>query len=170
MISLLIRMSAALNRLCMAASVGFLIVMLVLVAIQVIARYGFSAPPQWTEEAARYAMVWAGLLGATVSFHEKFDPVLIRVRPGYMGVPPLAWRLVRLLAVLLFACPVLYFSPDILLLHIHRHTESLQFNSAIVIFVVPLMAGIILFHAVAELLARGNEAETATSDQQESQS
>ena len=34
-----------------------------LIAIQVVARYVFSEPPGWTEEGARYAMVWSGLLG-----------------------------------------------------------------------------------------------------------
>lgn len=46
--------------------------------IQVVMRYGLRAPPVWTEELARYAMVWAGLLGAVVAIHARADPVVVR--------------------------------------------------------------------------------------------
>ena len=42
-----------------------MVLMVVLIGVQVVARYVWAAPPGWTEEGARYAMVWAGLLGAT---------------------------------------------------------------------------------------------------------
>ena len=37
------------------------IVMLGTMLLQIFARYGFNAPPVWTEEVARYMMVWSGL-------------------------------------------------------------------------------------------------------------
>ena len=40
-------------------------------------RYVFSSPPVWTEDVARYAMVWTGLLGATLSFKTRSDAVLM---------------------------------------------------------------------------------------------
>ena len=49
-------------------------VMFLTVVVQIIARYVFSSPPVWTEDVARYAMVWTGLLGATLSF--KKAPIL----------------------------------------------------------------------------------------------
>ena len=42
--------------------------MVAVIGVQIVARYGLNAPPGWTEELARYLMVWGGLLGATAAF------------------------------------------------------------------------------------------------------
>ena len=64
-------------------------VMFLTVVVQIIARYVFSSPPVWTEDVARYAMVWTGLLGATLSFKTRLDAVLMNSvfpkRPNYLG-------------------------------------------------------------------------------------
>lgn len=84
--------------------------MFVTVMIQVIARYIFSSPPVWTEDIARYAMVWAGLLGATLSFKTKSDAVLMQSvfppRPNILG---LGAEVIQSAAVLIFVLPVVYF-------------------------------------------------------------
>jgi TRAP-type C4-dicarboxylate transport system permease small subunit len=77
-----------------------------LIAIQVVARCLFSEPPGWTEEGARYAMVWSGLLGAAVTFKAGGDPVLLHL-PSMEASTTIAW--LRALAVLLFLGPILYF-------------------------------------------------------------
>ena len=66
-----------LDRVCRVCAASFFITMIVLVIFQVIARYVFRAVPVWTEEAARYCMVWGGLLGATIAFRADVDPRLI---------------------------------------------------------------------------------------------
>lgn len=43
-----------------------LAVMVFLVVYQVIARYIFSSPPAWTEELARYFMIWSTLVISAV--------------------------------------------------------------------------------------------------------
>jgi len=70
--------SYGLDRFCRATAVGFLSLMLLLVLFQVVARYIFQAVPVWTEEAARYSMIWGGLFGATVAFRGDLDPRLIQ--------------------------------------------------------------------------------------------
>ena len=65
--------------------------MVVLVMFQVLARYVFRAVPVWTEEAARYCMVWGGLFGATVAFHGDLDPRLIQP-PKAQGLESLDHR------------------------------------------------------------------------------
>ena len=73
----LARLSQRVDQACRLGAAGFLALMVALIAIQVVARYVFSEPPGWTEEGARYAMVWSGLLGATVAFKAGGDPVLL---------------------------------------------------------------------------------------------
>jgi TRAP-type C4-dicarboxylate transport system permease small subunit len=80
------------------------------VMIQIIARYVFFAPPVWTEDVARYAMVWTGLLGATLSFKTRADAVLMEsvfpARPHVLGRLSEA---IQSAAVLTFVLPVVYF-------------------------------------------------------------
>jgi len=84
--------------------------MFVTVMIQIIARYIFSSPPVWTEDIARYAMVWTGLLGATLSFKTRSDAVLMDSvfpkRPHLLG---LLAEAIQSAAVLTFILPVVYF-------------------------------------------------------------
>lgn len=84
--------------------------MFVTVMIQIVARYVFSSPPVWTEDVARYAMVWTGLLGATLSFKTRSDAVLMQSvfprRPHFLAFLAEA---VQSAAVLIFVLPVVYF-------------------------------------------------------------
>ena len=83
------------------------IVMLGTMLLQIFARYGFNAPPVWTEEVARYMMVWSGLLGATMSFKSRTDAVLVdSMWPNSLR---LIGNLLQFFAVLCFLLPVLYF-------------------------------------------------------------
>ena len=80
------------------------------VMLQIVARYIFSAPPVWTEDVARYAMVWTGLLGATLSFKARSDAVLMQSvfpkQPKFLGFLAEA---IQSAAVLIFVLPVIYF-------------------------------------------------------------
>jgi len=80
------------------------------VMLQIIARYIFSSPPIWTEDVARYAMVWTGLLGATLSFKSQSDAVLMQSvfpkRPHFLA---LFAEAIQSAAVLIFVLPVVYF-------------------------------------------------------------
>ena len=106
----IIRLSDGLDRLARLAAIGCLTAMFVTVMIQVIARYVLDAPPVWTDEVARYLMVWTGLLGATLSFKTCSDAVLMDSL-----APPPPHPLGRIAAVLrgaavaVFMLPVLYF-------------------------------------------------------------
>lgn len=80
------------------------------VVLQIIARYVFSAPPVWTEDVARYAMVWAGLLGATLSFKTRADAVLMQsIAPERPNLLAYLAEAVHSAAVLTFVLPVVYF-------------------------------------------------------------
>ena len=128
----------------------FMLVMLAVVGLQVIARYVFFSPPSWTEELARYCMIWAGYLGATVSFYRREDPVLMRRKRGPAPVSTY-FMLLRNSAVVLFLAPIVYWSPVIIRHHMTRQTESMEWISGYVMLIVPLFASIILVHVLARV-------------------
>lgn len=103
-----IALSDALHRVARLMALVALGALVAVVCLQILARYGLSAPPVWTEEAARFALVWFGLTGATMSFKARFDPAPIPPR-----VPVRMRRLlvaIQTLVVLIFVVPILYFS------------------------------------------------------------
>ena len=101
--------SRGLNSVVLGCGCAFLVAMVVLICLQVVARYGFASPPAWTEELARYAMVWVGLLGASASYYERFDPTLVRIPAGAPRWLKLATAAVRAAALLLFLLPILWY-------------------------------------------------------------
>lgn len=106
----LVRFSDVLNRVALAGAVIALVVMAGSAFYQVIARYIFDAPPIWTEELARRAMVWAGMLGASVAFHERSDPTLFPGIARKTGGIGRVLAVVRATGVTIFAVPVLFYS------------------------------------------------------------
>ncbi|MCP5367643.1 MAG: TRAP transporter small permease subunit [Hyphomicrobiales bacterium] len=165
----IIRVSDALDRLCRWTAGACFVAMLVFIAIQVVARYILQTPPTWTEELARFAMVWGGLLGATVAFKTRFDPILIRLFERLREAGALVTGLVRGGAVLIFLVPVLYYSlfgPNMSLARgflgraAQRTADTLNFPMVYVALAVPIMALVILVHLAARAAGDpGGEAE-----------
>ena len=149
---MLLSISSGLDKWCRSAAVGFLSVMLLLVLFQVLARYIFQAVPVWTEEAARYCMIWGGLLGATAAFAGDLDPRL--VQPPTKG--PKAWIAsagwLRVLATVFFLGPVLYHSDRFLRRGWHRASEGMEIPMAFVTVAVPLAIVIIFIHIAVRLV------------------
>jgi TRAP-type C4-dicarboxylate transport system permease small subunit len=105
----LIRISAYLNTIALWGAVVAVAVMVGAAMWQVIARYIFASPPIWTEELARYAMVWAGMLGASCAFYSGADPTLFPKARSVTGGKGLIYALLRAAGVALFAVPVVWY-------------------------------------------------------------
>ena len=103
-------LSDLLHHIARGVAVAAVAGMFITVMVQVVARYGFSSPPVWTEDVARYMMVWTGLLGATLSFKTRSDAVLMASvfprRPNPLGLMAEA---LQSAAVLTFVLPTVYF-------------------------------------------------------------
>ena len=104
-------MSNSLNWLARYGAVLCVFTMFATILVQVLARYLLNSPPAWTEEIARYMMVWSGMLGATLSFKRRQDPVLVEdILAGSQSPLRYLTKIVRSAAILVFLLPVLYFS------------------------------------------------------------
>ena len=72
-----------LDRLILFISSFALMLLVVTVTWQVFSRYVLNDPSSWTDELARYAMVWLGLLGASYLFGIK-GHLAITLLDGYL--------------------------------------------------------------------------------------
>jgi TRAP-type C4-dicarboxylate transport system permease small subunit len=164
---LVIGLSDAIHALARRAAILALVIMFATVMVQVVARYIFSAPPVWTEDVARYMMVWTGLLGATLSFKTRADAVLLNsvfpARPRLLGY--LAEAL-QGAAVVVFVGPVLYFcfiglrggfAKGYLARQAGLTADTLGIPMVWIAAAVPLSMAIILIHLAARWAAMGEE-------------
>ena len=147
------KISYYINQICFSAASGFLGAMLLLVLFQVLARYLFQVVPIWTEEAARYCMVWGGLLGSTVSFYKDWDPRLFKPPPSGTGAWSVAATWIRAVSVVVFLGPILYHSGRFILRTFFRTSEGLGIPMAFITIAVPMALAIILIHLIAKLLS-----------------
>ncbi|MEM1145907.1 MAG: TRAP transporter small permease subunit [Pseudomonadota bacterium] len=153
-------LSGRLNSYCWWIASAFILVMVFAVALQVVSRYVFHMPPSWTEELARYAMIWAGYLGATVAFYRREDPVLVTPTVNRSRLVTVASSLIRSTAVCIFILPILYWSPVIVQHHLLRETESMGLTSAYVMLVVPVFCVVILVHTLSQLMSTLSESQS----------
>lgn len=65
---------SALNRLIEYLVAGLGLTMALLVALQVFCRYALNHSLFWSEELARYLLVWLSFLGATVAYYRQVHP------------------------------------------------------------------------------------------------
>jgi TRAP-type C4-dicarboxylate transport system permease small subunit len=156
-------LSGGLNRIALWGAVLAVLVMAFAAGYQVVARYVFDAPPVWTEELARRAMVWAGMLGATVAFRERTDPTLFPEMLAVAGTMGKVAALVRTAGVAIFALPVLYYSlfgPNMNLARgfigrsLDRKAEMMGISMAWFTVAVPIAFAIIIIHVLASLVLR----------------
>ncbi|MEM1315003.1 MAG: TRAP transporter small permease subunit [Pseudomonadota bacterium] len=155
--------SASLDRIAIAGAALAVLVMVGAAGWQVVARYVFDQPPIWTEELARRAMVWAGLLGATAAFRARTEPTLFPGAAAREGGAGLALALLRAAGVLLLAVPVLWycfngarggFARSFLDRTANRQAEMLDVPMVWFTAAIPVAFSLILIHLAADLARR----------------
>lgn len=141
--------SAWLAQAALVLSCAALLLMLSCICVQVVSRYLMSEPLAWTEELARYAMVWSGFLGATVAFHRGADPVLLRRTSLPYWLRGIARWLALIAPTVLGVC-VLIATPAVLALASTRTTETLSAPAALIFSILPISFALLLVHVLAK--------------------
>jgi TRAP-type C4-dicarboxylate transport system permease small subunit len=142
------KVSDVLNWWCELALVFFLSAMTVAVFFEVLFRYVVHLPLFWTEEFARYCLVWSSLIGATVAFkkgeHIAVTLFLERFAPRNRRV----FMLTAEMSVVVFLVVMLWGGIHLTLVTSRQLSPALRVSMAIPYSSIPITAAVILVHAL----------------------
>ena len=156
-----IALSARIDHVCFFLAKCVLVAMVGVIMLQVVSRYGLRQPPAWTEELARYLMVWGGLLGATAAFRRATDPAFLQVDENARDRRAFLAKLAIALSAVIFVAPILYYSlfgsgMDIargfLMRMSARTSPGLGLNLVYVAAAIPTSCIVILIHLAARIV------------------
>ena len=88
-----------------------LLVLLLICSVlwQVISRYVFSSPSSWTEELARFLLIWISLLGAAYAFRNGMHLALDILPQKLSGSAANMLRVATLALIIIFSAAVLVY-------------------------------------------------------------
>jgi len=134
------------------ALVVLMVALVSAVSWQVISRYVFSSPSSWTEEVARFLLIWIGVLGAAYAFRTGVHLGLDVLPKKLTGTAARVLKMFTLLMVLVFAIGVLVIggiSLVSLTWELKQYSAVLGLPIALVYSVIPIAGVLICLYAVA---------------------
>ena len=139
--------TAALNWFCLIAMLG----LTVIVALQVISRLVKVSLP-WTEELARFLIVWLTFLGCTLAIYRK-GHLSVNFLVDMMPKPlQKACHIFTRLVMLAFFTLLLYYGARLSILSINNMSVSLNWSMGAVYAVLPFSALLADYYVVLDML------------------
>jgi C4-dicarboxylate transporter DctQ subunit len=150
---MLSRISNRLNSITEAVCCIFLLAMTLTVTLQVVCRYLLGASLTWSEEFARYGLVWITFLGGSVAVKKKAN---IGVEALLNALSPKVRKIVQLftlLCVMGFLLTATIKGGQLALFNMKQHSPAMGVPIGVVYFAIPTGCLIMLIHALEELIA-----------------
>ena len=134
------------------ALIVLMVAMVASVSWQVISRYVFSSPSSWTEEVARFLMIWIGVLGAAYAFRTGVHLGLDILPKKLTGRSAELLKQFTVAVVMLFAIAVLVVGGGSLVSltwELRQYSAVLGLPIALVYSVIPIAGVLICIYAIA---------------------
>lgn len=144
--------------------------MVACVTWQIVSRYFLGDPSPWTEELARFLLIWIGLLGGSFAYHMKM----------HLGLDLLAERLNdrnRRLHARLVHLLVISFSATVLVggganlvqltYELKQHSAALEIPIAWVYCALPISGVMLILYALIALFEEGDDDDADVSNIEE---
>jgi TRAP-type C4-dicarboxylate transport system permease small subunit len=135
-----------------ALAVLFLTTMIIAVGTQVLSRYFLPVPVSWTEELARYSLIWLTFIGAAMAIHSKghfvLEVVLNKMTPKIKYIIQIG--ILIILAV--FLSVNAYSSALILKVLQYQTSAALQVPMSYVYLSMPVGSIFMLIHVIVQLV------------------
>lgn len=119
---------------------------------QVISRYIFASPSSWTEELARFLLIWISLLGASYAFRTGMHLALDVLPQKLQGVSAAWLKNLTIVLVVVFSVSVLVVGGGSLVQltwELKQYSAVMGLPMAYVYSVIPISGLLICFYAMA---------------------
>jgi len=143
------------NKVLEAALIVLMAVMVLNVLWQVFTRFVLRDPSTFTDELARYLLIWLGLLGASYVAGQKRHLAIDYVLQKFEGAPRRWFEIgieVSVFCFALFAMVIGGIKLVSLTLYLRQVSAALQIELGYVYLVVPVSGLLIMFFSVENLL------------------
>ena len=151
------RMSDTINRFTEVAVLVFVLAMAFDVLIEVVFRYVLLLPIFWTEEFARYCLVWSSLLAAGIALKRGQHIALAFVTQKL----PRRIRMTTALGgeILVAAMVAIIFWGGIYLVMLTRHqlSPAMRLPMSLPYMAIPTGAAVMFFHVLTSIYNRSKE-------------
>lgn len=142
-----------LDRLILIVSSFALMLLVVTVTWQVFSRYVLNDPSNWTDELARYAMVWLGLLGASYLFGTKGHLAITLLDGALKGKAHIALHLlINIISGAFVSLAMLKGGIALMGRTTQQLSPALQLPMSTVYSILPISAVIILIYLIMNTL------------------
>ncbi|MGI6034472.1 MAG: TRAP transporter small permease [Limnochordia bacterium] len=135
--------------------IGLMAVMTSIVFYEVVARYVFNAPTRWSEEMARYLLIWLALSGLGLAIRKKQHirvDFLLNYLPEWLNVLAAIFRAV---SVLLYAVVLLVAGYEFAVMNKTQLSPAMGVPMYYVYLAVPVGATLIIFYLI-EFCSKGS--------------
>lgn len=160
---MLSRTLQGIDRVLSAVLAALIVVMVASVTWQVISRYLLGAPSSWTEELARFTLVWIGLLGGAHAYRRRLHLGLDLLETRLAGRARRLQSLAVHVTVAAFAATVLIgggFELIRLATQLGQSTPALGLPMGAVYAALPVSGALMLMHAGIVLFGRPDQGTT----------
>lgn len=144
----------AIDRIVDAVAVGALSVLVLVVIAQVISRYVVGRPFTWSEELARYMLVWIVYLFAAVAFrlsrHMGIDFFVLILPDRLRGIVRISGDLL----IFGFLVVVLRYGPELVGITLPQTSAALGIPMGLVYLAFPVSAGLMALELLFRLYRR----------------
>lgn len=132
-------------------AVVFLTTMIIAVGTQVLSRYLLPVPVSWTEELARYSLIWLTFIGAAMALYSKghfaLEIILNKIAPKIKYIMQLG----ILIALAVFLAVNAYSSAMILKILQYQTSAAMQLPMSYVYLAMPVGSVFMLIHVIVQL-------------------
>ena len=143
------------DRMLSGALVVLVAAMVVSVTWQILSRYLFVVPAAWTEELARYLLIWIGMLGAAYAYRKR-SHLGLDLLPGKLtGKGKAGLNIVTHLVCMSFAAVVLVVGGGSLVMmtwELRQYSAAVGLPIAFVYTVIPASGVLICLFAIFGML------------------
>ena len=145
---------SSLDKALKGALIALMLILVLSVTWQVVSRYLFASPSSWTEEVARFVLIWIGTLGAAWAFRANIHLGLDLLPKKLTGNAARNLHWFTLAVIILFAASVLVAGGGSLVYltwDLRQYSAVLGLPIAFVYSVIPLSGILIVIYSVAGL-------------------